>query len=213
MSTSTVGYDDIFDIARPPNETPERIEAWNAAEPADYIPIGATYLEKWSNGHYGKPRSATFEVFGSGDDADFIGGGPVHSYERRIVSLAVGAKDAETVRKETDEKVRVEFVYRICTAFALGYARGNRIRVEPGAAEHEIHAAMDVILYAVGEQTQEVIRAIRSEIGYRIRTTMALGYAYARGQGEAPSRSQDEMRGEQIKNGMSSIRAILRGEA
>lgn len=71
----------VFDVDRPPNETPERIARWESATAVEKIPAVVPYLEKWSNGHYSEVLTSSVETLPIDDT-----GTPLRHCERRVLS-------------------------------------------------------------------------------------------------------------------------------
>src|SRR5699024_8752713 len=103
-----------FDVSFRRNETQERIVRWESAIRLDPIPAGATFLEKWSNGHYSDPEVATTELLARDDS-----GIPTRHCERRVlIDLSEG--DGQSPPLSRGDVIRDEILYRIRTAMALG---------------------------------------------------------------------------------------------
>jgi len=129
-----------FDVSFPPNETQERIVRWESAIRLDPIPAGATFLEKWSNGHYSDPEVATTELLARDDS-----GIPTRHCERRVlIDLSEG--DGQSPPLSRGDVIRDEILYRIRTAMALGGAKARGVQIDPSTAENEADAATARIL-------------------------------------------------------------------
>ena len=129
-----------FDVSFPPNETQERIVRWESAIRLDPIPAGATFLEKWSNGHYSDPEVATTELLARDDS-----GIPTRHCERRVlIDLSKG--DGQSPPLSRGDVIRDEILYRIRTAMALGGAKARGVTIDPSTAENDADAATARIL-------------------------------------------------------------------